>query len=234
MSKYNLASDTETLYRQSIHAELLFKKDDLSAPTCATCHGNHGAVPPGLSQISHVCGKCHIKQQEFYLESPHAQFGEDMGFQSCITCHTNHKVLRTANEIFERCSDCHDPSDDAMKKRDAIFSVIRTAEKNYQETEKKLHEFTRLGYQTEDEQFLLEDAKTSMLQLPPAQHRLNTEEVKKVASKGQDVLLTINNQLEQKHKLEKLKRFALVPIWLFLASMAIVFWAKRRQFENEE
>jgi cytochrome c553 len=25
-------------------------RGDLSAPTCSTCHGNHGATPPGVAQ----------------------------------------------------------------------------------------------------------------------------------------------------------------------------------------
>ena len=32
---------------------------------------------------------------------------------------------------------------------------------------------------------------------------------------------------------ERWKRHALTPIWVFLAFMAIVFWAKRRQLERE-
>jgi len=34
-------------YRTSVHWEAMSKRGDLSAPSCASCHGNHGAKPPG-------------------------------------------------------------------------------------------------------------------------------------------------------------------------------------------
>jgi len=46
-------------YRKSVHFAALTKGNDLSAPTCNDCHGNHGAAPPGVGAIANVCGTCH-------------------------------------------------------------------------------------------------------------------------------------------------------------------------------
>ena len=42
-------------------------------PTCNDCHGNHGAVPPGLDNVANVCGQCHGRQAELFRQGPHKQ-----------------------------------------------------------------------------------------------------------------------------------------------------------------
>jgi len=54
---------------QSVHAETLLKREDLSSPTCNDCHGNHGANPPGVQSISFVCGQCHGREAEAFRGS---------------------------------------------------------------------------------------------------------------------------------------------------------------------
>jgi len=39
--------------------------------------------------------------------------------------------------------------------------------------------------------------------------------------------------LDKKEKVEEIKKFALVPIWLFLIGMAIAFWAKKKSIEKD-
>ena len=62
MAEYRLPADVVDKYKTSYHAHLLLEKGDLSAPTCVTCHGNHGATPPGTKEVGEVCGKCHVRQ----------------------------------------------------------------------------------------------------------------------------------------------------------------------------
>ena len=35
-------------YERSVHYAALVKQNDLGAPACNDCHGNHGAAPPGV------------------------------------------------------------------------------------------------------------------------------------------------------------------------------------------
>ncbi len=233
MKKHELPASAEGLYRQSVHAELLLKKDDLSAPTCVTCHGNHGAIPPGFSEISHVCGKCHIRQQELFAESPHAAAAEEGIFESCVTCHTNHKILTTTNDIFKQCTDCHEENDAAMNKRDEIFSLIHASDTSYQKSKIRLDSLARFGFHTDDEQLLLEEAKTSLLQLPPVQHTLNLQNVQKVVTSVDASLNDLNQRMDQIQRIERLKKIALIPIGLFLIGMSVLFWAKRKEIEKE-
>src|SRR5207244_221074 len=79
-------------YLRSVHAEALLKKQDLSAPTCNDCHGNHGAAPPGTASVGNVCGTCHARQAELFNMSPHQAVFDALAIPQCLACHGNHEV----------------------------------------------------------------------------------------------------------------------------------------------
>jgi hypothetical protein len=58
MKEYKIPTDQLQEYLQSVHAELLIVKRDLSSPTCNDCHGSHGAFPPAVEGIHDMCGQC--------------------------------------------------------------------------------------------------------------------------------------------------------------------------------
>jgi hypothetical protein len=118
-----LPVDQYALWKQSVHANALLAKEDLSAPTCNDCHGNHGAVPPGVDSIAFVCGQCHGREAELFRASrkkqlfdehnaylasagsagctlchkppdPAAQIATIRSFSECVTCHSNHGIVR--------------------------------------------------------------------------------------------------------------------------------------------
>ena len=73
MKPYGIPTDQASKYLQSVHANALLKKQDLSAPTCNDCHGNHGAAPPGVASVENVCSNCHAFQAQLFDASPHKQ-----------------------------------------------------------------------------------------------------------------------------------------------------------------
>jgi cytochrome c553 len=83
-------------YRKSVHFAAMTRNNDLSAPTCNDCHGNHGAAPPGVGAIANVCGTCHaVFAQKFEL-SVHSQIFD----KGCVECHGNHAVLKPSDEML--------------------------------------------------------------------------------------------------------------------------------------
>lgn len=84
MSEYNLPIEVVDEYRGSVHGRLLLEQGDTGAPTCATCHGNHSAVPPGFATVGAVCGQCHAHASENFATSIHARQPEHKG---CVQCH---------------------------------------------------------------------------------------------------------------------------------------------------
>ena len=84
MSEFDLPSQLVDEYRQSVHGELLLVRGDAGAPTCATCHGNHAATPPGFASVGAVCGQCHQHAAQHFADSIHAQ---QESFHGCVQCH---------------------------------------------------------------------------------------------------------------------------------------------------
>jgi hypothetical protein len=99
MADTNLNTRVLAEYRESVHGVGLLEKSDLGMPNCATCHGSHSAVPPGFTDVGHVCGRCHQQEEQRFLESTHAKFPL---FPRCVGCHTrspdkrDHRIFRVA------------------------------------------------------------------------------------------------------------------------------------------
>ncbi len=92
MSKYKIPTDQYDNYVSSVHGVALLEKGDLSSPSCNDCHGNHGAVPPGVESISKVCGTCHVLNMELFEQSPHKKAFDENNYPECESCHGNHLV----------------------------------------------------------------------------------------------------------------------------------------------
>ena len=78
MSKYNLESTQLEEYSKSVHGIALLENQDTGAPSCNDCHGNHGATPPGVESISHVCGSCHVNNMNYFNSSSMAEAFSEM------------------------------------------------------------------------------------------------------------------------------------------------------------
>ncbi len=118
MSGYTLAgkplpTNQLALYQQSVHYAALTKGNDLSAPTCNDCHGNHGAAPPGAGSVVNVCGSCHAVFAQKFATSVHSQIFD----RGCVECHSNHAVLQPSDQMLgtdarSLCGTCHSGADD--------------------------------------------------------------------------------------------------------------------------
>lgn len=97
----------------SVHAAALLTRGDLSAPTCSTCHGSHGATPPGTSSVANVCAQCHVREGELFAASPKKPVFEAMGQKDCLACHGNHRIVHPQDSWIGLkepavCATCHD------------------------------------------------------------------------------------------------------------------------------
>jgi len=116
MQPYGIPTDQYKKYVSSVHGEALLKKQDISAPTCNSCHGNHGAAPPGTTSVGNVCGVCHVRQAELLASSPHKAGFEELGLSQCLACHNNHDVKHPTDTLVGTtagavCIQCHDKGD---------------------------------------------------------------------------------------------------------------------------
>ena len=123
MKPYKIPTNQLALYTTSVHYQALVERGDLSAPTCSTCHGSHGAAPPGVKSVVNVCSTCHVFQAELFDASPHKVF-DSLGLPGCVTCHSNHGIQHPTDTWISTaqgsvCLKCHstgEPGSDAAAK----------------------------------------------------------------------------------------------------------------------
>jgi len=142
MAKYSIPTNQYAEYLKSVHWEELSKNGDLSAPTCATCHGNHGAKPPEVSSVAAVCGACHALEEQRFETSPHQAAFAAMNLGTCVVCHSNHAVLRTSDQMLSGgnavCAQCHTADSAGGKAATEMAGMIRNLDNRLQQADKIL------------------------------------------------------------------------------------------------
>jgi len=116
MKPYALPTDQFAKYGKSVHHEALAVRGDLSAPTCTTCHGNHGAAPPGVDRVENVCSTCHVFQAQMFEKSSHKAAFQKASLPGCVVCHSNHGIGHPTDAMLGTepgavCRRCHAPGD---------------------------------------------------------------------------------------------------------------------------
>ena len=125
-----LPTDQYARWRRSVHAAAMFEKDDLTAPTCNDCHGNHGATPPGIESVALICGSCHAREAELFRKTAkHEGFVKHnteflTGTATCRDCHEQ-MPAKTAETVhrFSECVTCHE-NHGVMRPTVALFSPL--------------------------------------------------------------------------------------------------------------
>ena len=103
MKGYSIPTDQFAKYSTSVHHEALAVRGDLSAPTCTTCHGNHGAAPPGVDKRS----ECVFDLSRFPGPDVRKKFAQNglsrrLLFQdaSCVTAIMASAIQRTRSSVL--------------------------------------------------------------------------------------------------------------------------------------
>jgi Cytochrome c3 len=129
MKGYSIPTDQYAGYSASVHHEALVVRGDLSAPTCSTCHGNHGAAPPGVATVQNVCATCHVFQAQLFEKSPHKAAFQAASLPGCVTCHSNHRIAHPSDAMLGTgaqsvCTNCHTQGDAGYQVADQFLQQI--------------------------------------------------------------------------------------------------------------
>jgi len=182
MSAYKIPTDQFAEYRKSVHHEALIVRGDLSAPTCTTCHGNHGATPPGVASVANVCSTCHVFQAQLFDSSPHKQAFAAASMPGCVTCHSNHGIVHPTDEFIGTgdksvCTQCHtqgDPGYAAAAQMKQQLGQLQTAIGN---TDQILGTAERSGMEVSQAKLDLTQARDSLIKARVAIHSFNVDRV---------------------------------------------------------
>jgi predicted CXXCH cytochrome family protein len=189
MRGFGIPNDQFDKYKKSVHAKALYEKQDLSAPTCNDCHGNHGATPPGIASVANVCGTCHGRQAELFQVSPHKAAFDQRQFGECIKCHSNHFISKPGDEMLgtgekSLCITCHTAGDKgfvaAGQMRGRIDELIASVEKSTE----ILTRAERAGMEVSRPKFEMKEATDALTHARVLIHSSSAAEVDKVAAPG--------------------------------------------------
>jgi hypothetical protein len=189
MHRYGISGKEVADYERSVHYAALTQKSDLSAPTCKSCHGAHGATPPGVESVANVCGTCHVTQEGLFDGSPHKAAFAAIDQPSCEACHSNHAILHpqdswigTADE--QVCGQCHSAGDAGASAAGEIARDISDAVAASTAAEHRVEAVQRAGMLMDDALVRLQDAHQNIVLARNAVHTVTPAAVAKPAGEA--------------------------------------------------
>jgi len=186
MAKYKISTTQFADYQTSVHWRALSKGNDLSAPNCATCHGNHGATPPQVTSVAEVCGTCHVVFKELFSKSPHQAPFADLG--ACVVCHSNHGIQRPSDKMLAGssavCSQCHDENSAGGKAALEMASLITKLDESVQRSDQILERSRSYGMEVSEALLRQNEAKENLIKARVAVHAFRVDDVRKRVTDG--------------------------------------------------
>jgi predicted CXXCH cytochrome family protein len=183
-------------YQKSVHFNALTKGNDLSAPTCNDCHGNHGAAPPGVGSMANVCGTCHVVFAQKFEPTVHKQIFD----KGCVECHGNHEVVKPSDEMLAAtghgiCAPCHSPE----SKGDAGAAAAETMRGRIEELKAALGRSSALiarvknaGIEVSDQELALREAATKLTLARTEMHTFDPPRLTSITADGMKIVAAVD------------------------------------------
>jgi hypothetical protein len=230
MGRYRLPTDQLERFRRSAHGVALFEQQNFASPSCVGCHGTHSALPPSVTEVASVCGRCHVTVSHAFDGGPHAAAARVGKIAGCLGCHSNHDTERVpADRIAATCARCHAPGTRAHAMGTEIERDVVQATADLRAAEEALTRLTRAGRQSGDAQFRYRSALTAYLQIAEVQHDLDVDELEALTRRVRSISRDLQGMADvaEEHRWEH--KLLLVPVWfLALASIALALLTLRR------
>ena len=238
MKAYGIPTDQLASYRASVHFKTL-EGGDLSAPTCATCHGNHGAAPPGVASVERVCGTCHVFQEQLFDQSPHKPAWQAMGFATCITCHGNHRIehptdarIGTGEDSF--CVTCHVEGDPGWQTAAKIHGDLTTLDSSLQQAVAILDRAERAGMEVGEARVIQANAHEQLIKARVEVHTFNAPRVETITQNGLKLTEQVRAAGEQALKDLAFRRKGLALSLIIIALVVLSLWLVIRELERRK
>ncbi len=241
MRGYGIASDQYEQFAKSVHGKALLEKKDLGAPACNDCHGNHGAVPPGVESVSKVCGTCHALNAELFATSPHKKAFDSRKLPECETCHGNHEIVAATDELLgvkgrAVCAWCHKEDSNikgyytARTMRaltDSLIAAEDSAIMLVAEAEQK-------GMEIGEAKFKLREIRQARLETRTKVHSFNLKQFQEVADGGFTDASAVTKQATEAIDQYYFRRWGLLVASLIITTLAVSLFVYIRRIENEQ
>lgn len=241
MRGYHIPSDQFEKFSKSVHGVALLEKGDLGAPSCNDCHGNHGAVPPGVESISKVCGTCHALNASLFASSPHKKAFDARKLPECETCHGNHEIYRAKEELLgvsngAVCLWCHKedkiPRGYTVAKTmrlltDSLLAAERNAESMVEDAEQK-------GMEISEAKFKLRAVRQARLESRTMVHSFNEEQFREVIDKGLGTASVVSTEAVDAIHEFYFRRWGVGISTLIITVLAVSLYLTIRRIEKRQ
>ena len=186
MKPYGIPTDQRENFENGIHGRILAGKirreNPTLAPNCATCHGVHGAAPPGVGEVANVCGGCHAVVAGYFRESAHFAAAREIGEPKCITCHGNHSNRRPTIKVFSgsgpgECGFCHEKGSKPLQFAENVRDLLGALEEGVAEYQKELDAATAAGRNVDKLKEAHENARNRLTEVEPVFHTFSLDRV---------------------------------------------------------
>jgi len=226
MASYGIGGEIVKHYSEGVHGKALLQEKNTGMPNCATCHGNHGAAPPGMAEVVNVCGNCHVNTRKYFQMSAHYEKGK----MECINCHDNHRNLHPDEAMYTDvetgCRKCHDDGNSKENKfiERVMVKNLSNATLAIDEAEADIEKAVGAGLYVEEEGSLLREAKAGMTKFGPVQHSMSEKEIDAVLRVSVSQAELVSDTVAEKFKgLYGRKVFSLALAGFFLFFLFIVY-----------
>jgi predicted CXXCH cytochrome family protein len=239
MAEYKIPTDQLQNYKASVHGIALLKKSDLSAPACNSCHGNHGATPPGITSIANVCGSCHPSNEELFQKSPHQETFAAMDLPGCVTCHGNHLVAAPTDSMVgldqkSNCGGCHTATDPAGKTAMQMREVLDRLTKGVDQAQTQLTRAEQLGMDVSEAKYSLKDVNQALIQSRVKVHTFSLAPVTESANPAFKILSDAKEAAMSAVKEYYFRRKGLGISTLILTFLVALLYLKIKNIEQKQ
>ena len=239
MSKYNLSANVFDEYSKSVHGKALLEDKDTGAPACNDCHGNHGAIPPGVTSISYVCGECHVNNMNLFKSSAMGRAFVEMDFHGCVECHDNHLIEKPDDSFVgtsetAACSNCHEPGEKGYEVAKGMHTELTQLATVYDSAKVRLDDVKVKGMNDEDIEFMLKDVKQNLIRARTFVHSFDLEQLKEKSVPGKSMadsaIVLANMEIGEYH----FRRNGLAIATLIFTLFAVGLFFKIRGMEKNK
>ncbi len=239
MKNYKIPTDQYRKYAKSVHGIALLKHRDIGAPACNDCHGNHGAMPPGVSSIAYVCGECHVNNLNYFRESSMGKAFIENDLHGCTECHGHHDIDKPTDEMVgvgdhSTCINCHDEGDAGFQAAKKIYQELKESTTLYDSAKVQLNVIRRIGMDDVDLGYLIQKAEQSIIKARTLVHTFDPEKVAKETN------LSIKNSKEALKLAEQQiqdsinRRRGLGMATFFILILIVALYFKIRDLESNK
>ena len=222
-----------TDWSSSVHANALLTRGDTSAPTCNTCHGSHGATPPGVTEIANVCAQCHVREAQNFTSGPKKAIFDTMGQAECLVCHGNHAIQPPSHKMIgvtegTVCAICHSATTNGAATIKKFRDGIEGLDTAMSSAEAVVDRADHAGMLVEDARVALREAREQQVQSRVAIHTFKDEPFAEVAAKGLEAAQRAERAGHAALEDLQNRRRGLAVATLFIVGFLVTLWLKIR------